>query len=217
MHLNIQRAIIVGNSAGAALAIDFALAHPEMVEALFLVGPVVQGMDTTDHFDERAKKNNAPVAKGDLKATAKNWSEDQYIVAAGHDEARKIIYETLLQNPQNLTNSHQLEIQNTIPSLYRLSEIQAPTSILVGEFDIPDVHAQSGAIEAGIQGSQRDILTDAGHLIQVEAPSVFTEKLAEFVDLQERMGIDVPAAILQSYRDDDAGRMVISFRDAHHA
>ena len=198
-HLNVRRAIIVGNSSGGALAIDFALAHPQMVEGLFLVGPVVGGMDTTDHFNQRGAQNSAPIAKGDLKAAAENWSRDQYIVATGHDAARKIILDTLLQYPQNLTNSHQLETQNTMPALYRLSQIHAPTAILVGEFDIPDVHAQSGAIEAGIPGAQRDILNNAGHLIQVEAPAAFVEKLGEFVDLQERQGIAVPAALLQSY------------------
>ena len=198
-HLDVHRAIVVGNSSGGALAIDFALAHPQMVEGLFLVGPVVGGMDTTDHFNERGAKNGAPIAKGDLKAAAENWSKDQYIVAAGHDAARKIIFDTLVQYPQNLTNSHQLEIQNTMPAVYRLSEIHAPTAILVGEFDIPDVHAQSGAIQAGIPGAQRDILNNAGHLIQVEAPAAFVEKLGEFVNLQERQGIEVPAAILQSY------------------
>jgi 3-oxoadipate enol-lactonase len=198
-RLNVRRAIVVGNSSGGALTIDFALAHPEMVAGLFLVGPVVQGMDATDHFEDRGRKNGAPSAKGDLKAAAENWSKDQYIVAAGHNAARKLIYDTLIQYPQNLTNSHQFEIGNTTPSLYRLSEIHAPTSILVGEFDIPDVHAQSGAIEAGIPGAQRDILNNAGHLIQVEAPAAFVEKLGEFVDLQEGKGIEVPAATLQTY------------------
>jgi 3-oxoadipate enol-lactonase len=198
-RLNVRRAIVVGNSSGGALAIDFALSHPEMVEGLFLVGPVVQGMETTNHFDDRARKNSAPIAKGDLKAAAENWSKDQYIVAAGHDGARKLIYETLVHYPQNLTNSHQFEIGNTTPSLYRLSEIHAPTSILVGEFDIPDVHAQGGAIQAGIPGAQRDILNNAGHLIQVEAPAAFVEKFGEFVNLQERKGIEVPAATLQNY------------------
>ena len=46
-HLKVRPAIVAGNSSGGALAIDFALAHPEMVEGLVLLGPVVQGMDTT--------------------------------------------------------------------------------------------------------------------------------------------------------------------------
>jgi 3-oxoadipate enol-lactonase len=198
-YLKVRRAIVVGNSSGGALAIDFALAHPEMIEGLYLVGPVVQGMDTTEHFDERAGKNSAPIATGDLKAAAENWSKDQYIVASGHGEARKIIYSTLIQNPQNLTNSHEFEIPNAVPSLYRLSEIHSPTSILVGEFDIPDVHAQSGAIEAGIPGAQRDILKNAGHLIQLEMPDAFTDNLTRFVNRQEREGTNISIEVLRSY------------------
>jgi pimeloyl-ACP methyl ester carboxylesterase len=198
-HLKMRRAIVTGNSSGGALAIDFALAHPEMTEGLVLLGPVVQGMDTTAHFDERAQKNMAPLAKGDLKGTAELWSKDRYIVAADHDAARKKIYDTLAQSSQDLTHSSGFEIPNKTPSLYRLSEIEAPTLILVGEFDIPDVHAHSGAIEAGIPGAQREIINNAGHLIQVELPEIFTQKLGHFVELQERPGIKVPVDVLRTY------------------
>jgi 3-oxoadipate enol-lactonase len=45
MHrVHMDRAVIIGNSSGGGLALDFALAHPEMVEALFLIGPVVHSM-----------------------------------------------------------------------------------------------------------------------------------------------------------------------------
>ena len=198
-HLNVPRAVIVGNSSGGGLAIDFTLTYPEMVEGLFLIGPVVQGMDTSEHFDERVKKNMAPLERNDLKATVENWSKDVYIVAAGHDAARKTIYSSLMESPQDLTHSFQFEIPNPVPSLYRLSEIHIPTSILVGEFDIPDVHAQCGAIEAGIPGAQRDVLKNAGHLVQLELPDAFTERLARFVDLQERKGINISTEILRSY------------------
>lgn len=199
-HLNVQHAVVVGNSSGGALAIDFALAHPGMVEGLFLLGPVVQGMDTSSHFDERGRKNMAPlVEKGDLKATVENWSKDAYIVGRSHDAARKTVYTALMLSPQDITHTPGFEIRSSIPSLYRLSEIHVPTSILVGEFDIPDVHAQSGAIEAGIPGAQRDVLENAGHLIQLELPEAFTERLAHFVDLQERNGVNVSTEVLRSY------------------
>lgn len=149
---------------------------------------------------------------------AENWSKDQYIVAGTDVEARKIIYDSLVDNPQDLTHSNELEIPNAMPSIYRLSEIHAPTSILVGEFDIPDVHAESGAIEVGIQSSQRDILNGAGHLIQLEAPAAFTERLSRFVDLQERKGMELPTTVLQRYVGKyDAGPFVITIalRDGH--
>ena len=198
-HLKIERAVVVGNSSGGALAIDFALAHPEMVEGLFLIGPVVDGMGVSAAFIERGEKNMEPLKNGDAKAAAENWSKDRYIIGEGHEAARKKVYEVLADNPQNLKYTGEFEIHNSRPSNSRLAEIHAPTSIVVGEFDISDVHAHAGAIEAGIPGAERDIIINAGHLVQVEQPDILMEKLETFIDLQERKTVNVPAEVLQTY------------------
>jgi 3-oxoadipate enol-lactonase len=198
-HLKIERAVVVGNSSGGALAIDFALAHPEMVEGLFLIGPVVDGMGVSAAFIERGEKNMAPLKNGDAKGAAENWSKDRYVIGEGHDAARKKVYDVLAENPQNLKYTGEFEIHNSRPSNSRLAEIHAPTSIVVGEFDISDVHAHAGAIEAGIPGAERDIIINAGHLVQVEEPDVLMEKLTPFIDLQERKSVSVPLELLQTY------------------
>ncbi len=190
-HLKIERAVVVGNSSGGALAIDFALAHPDLVEGLFLIGPVVDGMEVSAAFLERGEKNMAPLKNGDVKAAAENWSKDRFIIGEGHDPARKRLYEILANNPQNLKYTGEFEIRNSRPSNSRLGEIHVPTSIVVGEFDIPDVHAHAGAIEAGIPGSERDIIINAGHLVQIEQPDVLMEKMVPFIDLQERKTVNV--------------------------
>jgi pimeloyl-ACP methyl ester carboxylesterase len=63
----------------------------------------------------------------------------------------------------------------------RLSEIQVPTLIVVGESDIPDVHAHAGVIEAGIEGSRREVLTHAGHLAHFERPDKLNRLVLEFL------------------------------------
>src|SRR5215471_15787586 len=57
-HLNVSHAVVVGSSSGGALAIDFALEHPQVVDGLFLVGPVLHGMRDSAYFAERGDKNN---------------------------------------------------------------------------------------------------------------------------------------------------------------
>src|SRR5580704_16519117 len=197
-HLKIEHAVVVGSSSGAALAIDFALAHPEMVDGLFLISPIVNGMDVSPAFIERREKNMAPLKNGDAKGAAENWSKDRYLIGEGHDAARKEVYDVLADNPQNLKYTGEFEIRNARPSNSRLAEIHAPTSIVVGEFDISDVHAHAGAIEAGIPGAQRDIIINAGHLVQLEQPDVLIEKLGPFIELQERKTANVPPAVLQT-------------------
>ncbi len=198
-HLNIAHAVLIGNSSGGALAIDFALAHPEAVEGLFLIGPVVDGMELSAAFEERGSKNNAPLATGDVKAAAENWSQDPYILGEGHQAARKRLHDLLVENPQDLKYTGEFQIKNSQPSNSRLSEIHAPTLILVGEFDISDVHEQAGAIEAGIPGAERDIIINAGHLVQLEQPDILLERISRFVDLQERKSVNVPAETLHAY------------------
>jgi 3-oxoadipate enol-lactonase len=210
-HLKVERAVVVGNSSGGALAIDFALAHPEMVEGMFLIGPVVGGMGVSAAFIERGEKNMAPLKSGDAKGAAENWSKDRYIIGEGHDAARKKVYDVLTENPQNLKYTGEFEIRNSRPSNSRLAEIRAPTSIVVGEFDISDVHAHAGAIEAGIPGAERDIIINAGHLVQVEEPDVLMEKLEPFIDLQERKSVSVPLEVLQTYTGlYNAGRGIVT-------
>lgn len=62
-----------------------------------------------------------------------------------------------------------------------LSEIKVPTLILVGEYDIPDVHAHAGVINAGIENSRREIIPKSGHLIPIEQPGLFNESVLNFL------------------------------------
>ncbi len=58
-HASIGRAVLAASSSGSALALDFAIAHPDRVEALFLIGPVVHGMRSSDYFLQRGNAANA--------------------------------------------------------------------------------------------------------------------------------------------------------------
>ena len=198
-HLNVQHAIIAGSSSGGALAIDFALEHPRMVDALFLIGPVLHGMRDTAYFLERGNKNNEPMQRGDFKAVAENWSKDRFLIADGHEQARKKLYDALVESPQNLKYSNRLEKKLSPPAANRLAEIKAPTLILVGEADIADVHAYCGAINAGIRESARSVVKDAGHFIQLEKPEEVLTRVDRFAQRVERKQAILSTEVLNSY------------------
>jgi 3-oxoadipate enol-lactonase len=62
-HANMSRVTLVGCSSGTALATDFGIAHPERVQALVLIGPVVHGMRSSDYFLQRGNAASAPLEK----------------------------------------------------------------------------------------------------------------------------------------------------------
>lgn len=180
-HLKVQRALIVGSSSGGALAIDFAIVHPEMVDGLFLLGPVLHGMDFNADFRERARKNNEPMERGDVKGWATNWSQDKFLIAGPTETARRKIYDQLVANAEKLKNfDGTLEEKLSPPASQRLSEIKTPTMILIGESDIADVRAHCDAIKAGIRDSKLVVVKGAGHLLQLEKPHEVLKNLNEF-------------------------------------
>jgi pimeloyl-ACP methyl ester carboxylesterase len=123
----------------------------------------------------------------DVKAWARNWSQDRFLIAGANETARRTIYEQLVENAEKLKKfDAALEGKLSPPASQRLSEIKAPTSILAGEADIADVHAQCGAIDTGISKSERIVVKDAGHLIQLEKPDEVVKKVHDFAQRCER-------------------------------
>jgi pimeloyl-ACP methyl ester carboxylesterase len=61
-HTKIRQATLVGCSSGTALATDFAITYPDRVQALFLIGPVVHGMRSSDYSLQRGNAASAPLA-----------------------------------------------------------------------------------------------------------------------------------------------------------
>jgi pimeloyl-ACP methyl ester carboxylesterase len=156
------------------LAVDFALAHPQAVDRLVLVGAAVGGFVPSQHFLDRMKTVSGFVAKGDLAGAA----HDRWILAPEHDAARQQMMALLVANPQDIM--HRDRARPSPVAKPRLADIKAPTLILVGEDDIPDIQAQAGALEALIPGARRVVVPDAGHLMYLERPEAFADLVSRF-------------------------------------
>lgn len=181
----VGRATVVGSSAGGALALDFALAHPARVVRLVLLGPVLSGMPYSEHFQARERANFAPlIERGDIDAAATKQAEDRYALAPGRTAARRALLAYLRANPQNLRGAltdGRFQERPAVPAAAHLGDVRVPTLILVGEADIPDVHAHAGAIEFGVWGARREVVRDAGHLPQLEQPGLVGDRIVAFV------------------------------------
>ncbi len=176
----VARATLVGSSHGGEVSIDFALAHPAMVRRLVLVGAVVGGFPYSEHFIARVMANYELLQKGDIPGGLRAMANDRWVIAPGNDAARKKLLDLLLANPHDITHAN--KILGPKPALPRLGEIQVPTLVLVGDADIPDVHAHAGAIEAGIPRARRVVIRGVGHLMYLEKPDEFARTVIGFID-----------------------------------
>jgi 3-oxoadipate enol-lactonase len=174
--LHVDSACLVGASSGGMLAINFTLKYPQKVTSLVLVGAVVGGFPYSQHFLTRG--GHLPPNLMDLKKSSLYYvTDDPYEIyfenKAAKEKALKLIqkYEITDRAPQSMPAKPYLS----------LNEIKVPALILVGEFDIPDVHAHAGVINAGIVNSRREIISKSGHLIQMEQPEAFNKAVEKFL------------------------------------
>jgi len=182
VQLGIDSAILVGMSAGGGLAIDFTLEYPRLVKDLILVGAVVSGFGYTDHMYNRGGHLEQSDLAGE-EIYRKFWTEkDPYTILPQNIGARKKVAALLEQNPHNFNEANYNYLkQPRRPALKFLDEIKIPVLIVVGEYDIPDVHAHAGAIQAGIPGAQRIIVRNAAHHVPTEQPEVFINLVRNFL------------------------------------
>lgn len=183
-QLKIDNAIVFGMSAGGGLAINFTLKYPNKVNALVLVGAVVSGYGYSNHFITRGGRVDlSEVFNNNEKFIQFFGWDDPYEIYPKNIEAKKKFFELLKANPQNIIGA--LGYYSLPPdraAVDFLNEINIPAIIFIGEYDIPDVHAHSGAIQSGIQNSKREIIFNAGHLIPIEQPKAFNAATMKFLN-----------------------------------
>jgi 3-oxoadipate enol-lactonase len=180
IQLKIEKAVIFGMSSGGRLAIDFTLTYPEKVKGLVLVGAVVSGFGYTSHMNTRGGNLNPQSGTSDPASIDKYFiMDDPYEIYSGNTKAKEKVMKLL----PNLARDNKVPTRPAAKVAIRfLSEIKVPALILVGEYDIPDVHAHAGAINAGIPNSKREIVPKSGHLIPIEQPALFNEMVMNYLN-----------------------------------
>jgi pimeloyl-ACP methyl ester carboxylesterase len=215
-HLGVGKVHLIGSSAGGGLAIDFAQAHPEQMASLTLIGAVVNGFPYTRHFIGRGGRLTQAIL-ADSVQFRRFWSTtDPYFVAPDSRAARERVAAALEASPQNVDPGKGRFEQILPPALPRLASMKVPTLVLVGEHDIPDVHAHAGAIAAGIPHARRDVLPGCGHVAYLEQPDALVARVlpflqsAPFIDVLDNQGTAAAAEVLRAARASNRAAVVAS-------
>jgi 3-oxoadipate enol-lactonase len=182
VQLKIDKAIIFGMSSGGRLAIDFTLKYPDKVSGLVLVGAVVSGYGYSSHMNTRGGRINTTAGLSDPQKLIKYLlKEDPYEIYSENIKAKEKVWKLLETNLHIAKEDGKLQKPADRPAVKFLPEIKVSTLVLVGEYDIPDVHAHSGAIQAGIPNAKREIIFKSGHLIPLEQPEAFNAAVLKFL------------------------------------
>jgi len=181
--LKIERAALVGNSFGGAVAMRIALIAPERVSALVLISappPVIQ--DPSAQLQAAGEAEDAALARDDLdsavEAIVNAWTLPDAPAAlrerVGAMQRRAFIL-------QNATPEVSEAPDPLAERLQALSEITVPTLVAAGERDMPDFIEGAIDMAAVIPGASYALIPHAGHLAPLETPNLFQKLLLDFL------------------------------------
>ena len=184
--LGVERAILVGNSAGGTVAMQTALAHPDRLQALILVDPAVYGGGGAPAWVRPLLHTPQMRRLGPLLARQLQTRGPELIELAWHDPSR--ITPNVLEGYQKpLRAEHwdralwELTLASRASDLpERLSELTLPTLVITGDDDRIVPTAQAVRLAEELPNARLAILPQCGHLPHEECPAEFMQAVGEF-------------------------------------
>ena len=186
-HFGVEKAILVGNSAGGAVSMQVALMHPERVEALILVDPAVyigKRVPGWLHYllDTPQMRHLGPLLSRQILKHGQDL-----IKLAWHDPS-KLPIEMLeyYQKPYQVENWDKALWEFTLASrptglAERLDEITLPVLVVTGDDDRIVPTADSLQLADELPNATLKVIAESGHIPHEEQPQIFMDAVKGFL------------------------------------
>ena len=167
---------LIGYSMGGRLALHWAIAHPDRVRRLILIG-ASPGLATPEERDER-RLGDATVAEfirtRGLEAFFKYWHNQTFfqpMLRLPKERLDPILARRAQNDPEGLALSLENIGTGTLPSLWhRLKEIRFPVDLVSGEHDVKFTRL-AHEMGAHLPKARHSLIEGAGHAVHLEKPS----------------------------------------------
>lgn len=181
-HLDMTRAAILGLSLGGGIAVDFALAYPDMTAALIAVDAMIGGHSWSATWDAHVGPVWKTARSTGIDAAKALWLALPLFAPAQEQPA---VGTRLAAMVGDYSGAHWLggdpQRGSDPPARERLGEISAPTLVILGERDVPDFQVMAETVAERVPGARKVILPGVGHMANMEAPERFNAEVLDFL------------------------------------
>jgi 2-succinyl-6-hydroxy-2,4-cyclohexadiene-1-carboxylate synthase len=184
------RFTLVGYSMGGRLALHVALALPERVARLVLIG-ASPGLANPDAREQRRRSDEAlaqELQSLTMEAFAARWAQTPVLAGAAPDVAARAQRDRLRNTPEGLARALRGLGTGALPSVWgRLGELEMPVEIVAGQRD-EKFSAVAREMAARIGRARVTLIPGAGHAAHLEAPGAVAELIASGEEVQGAQG-----------------------------
>jgi pimeloyl-ACP methyl ester carboxylesterase len=174
--LNLLRALpgdvycLFGHSLGGAIVQEFALLHPQYVEALVLVGTGARLRVLPEILEGIQER---------FEGTARVICDYAFSKKTSRDMIEKGIESMLQARPVVLYGD--FAACNRFDIMDRIGTIRVPTLVVCGGDDVLTPPKYANFLAEKIEGARLEIIEGAGHMVMVEKPDEFNRRVMEFL------------------------------------
>jgi 2-succinyl-6-hydroxy-2,4-cyclohexadiene-1-carboxylate synthase len=175
-----DRFTLAGYSMGGRIALHAALALPERVERLVLIGASPGIDDATERAARLDDDGRLAVEIEGMttEAFARRWAETPVLAGQPPDVLAAAHADRLRNHPAGLAPALRGLGTAALPSLWgRLGEIRAPVALVVGERD-EKFKAIAAQMASGLRDAEMIVVPGAGHAVHLEAPGAVAAVIA---------------------------------------
>ena len=178
-HLGIEKAHILGSSAGGPIAMQFALNYPDATESLILINTMSYSQEAQREVRRqelrRLKERIAAVGR---QAAVEQAIADRFPQMSGDDPERfaRIAAENL-ERLDGIEATHQayVDIGDSLES--RLNELKMPTLVVHGDADSRIPVECGRSVAGGIAGAELHVIAGAEHGLMTNEAAGETQRI----------------------------------------
>jgi len=180
-------AALVGASMGGGVALQVAVARPDLVSALVLAAAGVRGHEWSGAVTEAWADEEAAFERGDLDAAVevnlRTWVDGPRRSPGDVDpELRSKVGAMVRRSLELAKDDPGAEEGALVEDIGdRLGEIQVPALVLVGELDVEDMHAIAARLARELPNARLETIPGAAHVPSMERQGDFERLVLGFL------------------------------------
>jgi len=180
-QLKIPAANIVGLSAGANIAVDFAVVSPERVERLVLASPNIDGYTPKENMMTWFGPIVAQARAGRPDSAAVLFAAAPLLKLWANPGMQPTLTALVMANARVWTDTLRRGAPLTPPALAQLGKLTMPTLVIVGGHDGADTKAIADTIAKSVKGAALLVFPNSGHVLNMDQPAKFDSALVKFL------------------------------------
>jgi 3-oxoadipate enol-lactonase len=188
-HFGVGRAALVGNSMGAAFALDGVIAHPDRYVAYVWIGGGIGGFNKEpsaaedELFQAESDAEDAKdwdlAAELDTRIWMDGWRDG---VHAGADRVDPAVRASMKAMDRELLEPGRVygTFDRISPAaIERLETVAAPTLVVIGGLDTEGTRASAEVVAERVPGARIERVPDVAHIVGMEVPDRLAALIVE--------------------------------------